>query len=256
MIRPKRGTRIFDGFLLWSNEWRGLGLGTGPCASPGSVVLMDVLDAIRQRRSTRAFLDRPVEREVLETLISHAAEAPSAVNLQPWEFTVITGEERKRLSRLLLKRMRERRISCAPGARRELPERFVARERGLLEVIAPHLPEGTPFGTFINEGSCDFYGAPAAVILTMDDVFSSARLADMGIAVGYLVLAAHRLGLGTCPIGLITAFEEEIREELNLPESKSVVLGVAVGYRDPESTLNLARSGRAPLEELVGWREG
>ncbi|MFP3928188.1 MAG: nitroreductase [Desulfobacteraceae bacterium] len=217
---------------------------------------MDVFDAIKGRRSTRAFLDRPVERAVLEELMNCAAEAPSAINIQPWEFIVVTGEERKRLSRLLLKRMRERRISCAPGARRRMPERFVERERGLMEVLSPGLPAGTPFDSFINEGSCDFYGAPAAVILTIDDVFSSARLTDMGIAVGYLVLAAHAMGLGTCPIGLITAFEQEIREELNLSEDKNVVLGIAVGHPDPEAPINKARSKRAPLKELVRWREG
>ncbi len=217
---------------------------------------MDILEAIKGRRSSRAFLHRPVDRRVLEELLSLAAEAPSAINLQPWEFTVVTGEERERLSRLLVKRMRERRISCAPGAKRSLPEHFVERERGLLQVMSPALPEGVPFGSFINEGSCTFYGAPAAVILSIDDVFSSARYTDMGIAVGYLVLAAHGLALGTCPIGLITAFQDEIRETLNLSEDKTVVLGIAVGYPDPESPLNRPRSARAPLEDLVRWREG
>lgn len=217
---------------------------------------MDVLETIRDRRSTRVFLNRPVDRGTLETLLSLAAEAPSAINLQPWEFTVITGEERKRLSRILVKHMQERQISCAPGAKRKLPEYFVDRERGLMNVMSPHLPEGTPFGNFINKGSCDFYGAPAAVIVTIDEVFSSTRLADVGIAVGYLVLAAHALGLATCPIGLITAFEDEIREYLNLSDEKRVVVGIAVGYRDPEARLNRARSERAPLSELVRWREG
>ena len=169
---------------------------------------------------------------------------------------MVTGEERKRLSRLLVKRMRERRISCAPGAKRKLPEMFVERERGLLRSITPGLPEDTPFNDFINEGSCNFYGAPVAIILTIDDVFSSARLTDMGIPVGYLLLAAHHMGLGACPIGIITAFEEEIQEYLNLPEDKHVVLGIALGYADPEHPLNRARSERAPQSELVRWREG
>jgi len=217
---------------------------------------MDVLETIRDRRSTRVFLDRPVDRGTLETLFSLAAEAPSAINLQPWEFIVVTGEERKRLSRLLVKRMRERQISCAPGAKRKLPEHFVERERGLMNVMSPHLPKDIAFGDFINEGSCDFYGAPAAIIVTIDDVFSSTRLVDVGIAVGYLVIAAHGLGLATCPIGLITAFEEEIREYLNLSDEKHVLVGIAVGYRNPEAPLNQARSKRAPLSELVRWREG
>ena len=215
---------------------------------------MDLLEVIEERRSTRAFLDRPVERETLEKLLWFAMRAPSAINLQPWEFTLVSGEERKRLSRRLVKRMRERNISCGPGAKRPLPEYFVERQRGLLNVMLPGLPENTPFEDFINEGSCDFYGAPTAVILTMDTAFSRARLTDMGIVVGYLVLAAHSLGLGTCPIGLITAFDDDIREELSIAEEKEVVIGVALGYGDPDSPINQPRSERAPLDDVVRWR--
>ncbi|MCU0594143.1 MAG: nitroreductase [Desulfobacterota bacterium] len=216
---------------------------------------MDVLQAIRERRSTRAFLDKPVDKEALEKLISYASQAPSAINIQPWELVVVSGEERKRLSRVLVKRMRERNISCGPGSKKPLPEHFVERQRGLLRDMVPQLPEGKPFQDFINEGSCNFYGAPTAIILVIDRIFSSARLTDTGIIVGYLVLAAHAMGLATCPIGLITAFDEDIREQLNLSDEKEVVIGIAVGYKDPSSGVNKVRTERAPLEEFVKWRE-
>ena len=121
--------------------------------------------------------------------------------------------------------------------------------------MRPHLPENTPFQDFINEGSCNFYGAPTAIIITIDEVFSSARLTDIGLLVGYLLLAAHELGLGTCPIGLINAFDDDIKEELSLPEDKHVVIGVAVGYRDPQAPINEPRSERASLKDVVKWRE-
>ncbi len=216
---------------------------------------MDVLEAIQERRSTRAYLDRPVEKETLEKLISFASQAPSAINIQPWELVVVSGEERKRLSRVLVKRMKERNISCGPGAKRPLHEHFVERQRGLLEGMLPNLPAGTSFQDFINEGSCNFYGAPSAIIIVIDKVFSSARLTDIGIILGYLVLAAHAMGLATCPIGLITAFDEDIREQLNLSEDKEVVIGIAVGYRDPSSGVNKVRSARASLNEIMKWRE-
>ena len=215
---------------------------------------MDLLKAIEERSSTRAFLDKPVERETLVKLIQLATRAPSAINLQPWEFTIVSGEERRRLGRLLVKRMREMNISCGPGAKRPLPDYFVERQRRLLDVMLPNLPEKNSFQDFVNEGSCNFYGAPTAIILTLDDVFSNARLTDIGIVVGYLVLAAHGLGLGTCPIGLITAFDDDIKEALSLPEQKRVVIGVAVGYRDPEASINRSRSERVPLSEIVKWR--
>ncbi|MCD6307109.1 MAG: nitroreductase [Deltaproteobacteria bacterium] len=216
---------------------------------------MDLLKAIQDRRSTRAFLQRPVERKTLETLLRLTTQAPSAINLQPYELTVVSGEEKQRLSRLLVKRMKERNISCGPGAKRRLPENFVERERGLLRVIQPNLPQDTPFQNFINEGSCNFYGAPTAIIITLDRVFSSARLTDAGVLVGYMVLSAHGLGLGTCPIGLITAFDDDIKEALSIREEKDVVIGVAVGYPDPEAPINRSRSERVPLDDLVRWRE-
>ena len=216
---------------------------------------MDVIEAIQERRSTRGFLDKPVEKETLERLLDLATQAPSAINLQPWEFAVVSGEELKRLSRILVKRMRERAISCGPGAKNPLPEYFIERQRGLLECMLPHLPEDMPFEEFINEGSCNFYGAPTAIIILVDQVFSSARLTDIGIVVGYFVLAAHALGLGTCPIGLITAFDDEIKEELSIPEEKQVVIGIAVGYKDPDAPVNRTKSARVPVRDVVRWRE-
>ncbi|MBW2596874.1 MAG: nitroreductase [Deltaproteobacteria bacterium] len=216
---------------------------------------MDLLKGIEERRSTRAFLEKPVEREKIETLINYATQAPSAINLQPWELIVVSGEEKERLSRILVKRMKERNISCGPGAKSPLPEYFVERQRGLLDTILPNLPEQTPFQDFINEGSCNFYGAPTAIIITLDQVFSSARLTDIGVLVGYLVLAAHALELGTCPIGLITAFDDDIKEALSIRDEKQVVIGVAVGYRDPQSPINRSRSDRVPIDDVVKWRE-
>jgi len=216
---------------------------------------MDTLEDIQERRSTRGFLDRPVDRETIERLLSLAGQAPSAINIQPWEFAVVSGEERKRLSRLLVKRMKERNISCGPGAKRPLQDYFTERQKGLLDCMLPNLPEKVSFQDFINEGSCNFYSAPTAVIITLDQVFSNARLTDIGIVVGYLVLAAHAMGLGTCPIGLITAFDDDIKELLSIPEDKKVVIGIAVGYRDPDSMINRPRSERAQLSELVRWRD-
>jgi len=121
--------------------------------------------------------------------------------------------------------------------------------------MLPGLTKDKGFQDFINEGSCHFYGAPTALIITIDQVFSSARLTDIGIMVGYLVLAAHIMGLGTCPIGLITAFDDDIKELLNIPEQKKVVIGIALGYKDPQKPINQSRSERAPLSEVVKWRE-
>lgn len=212
---------------------------------------MELEKVINERHSIRAFLDKPVPRAIIEKLLFLSTKAPSAINLQPWEFTVVMGEELRRLSRILVKRMRERNISCGPDAVRPLPEYFMDRQRKLMDCILPHLEKGTSFQDFINEGSCNFYGAPAAIMVSIDRVFSRSRLVDVGIAVGYMVLAAHNMGLGTCPIGLISAFADEIKGMLNIPEEKDVVMGIGVGYPDPDSQINQASSDRVPIHEVA-----
>lgn len=215
---------------------------------------MDLIKAINERKSIRAYLDKPVEKEKLIELLTLASKAPSAINLQPWEIVVVAGKERERLSRILLKRMRELQVSCAPGAVKKLPEEFLRRQRELFEVLSPGIPGGIQFQDFINEGSCNFYGAPIAIIISIDSAFSSSRLTDIGIFVGYLLLSAHSLGLGTCPIGLITQFQDEIKEELNIPEQKNVVIGIAVGYPDEDAPINKIKTPRVLLEKIVRWR--
>ena len=52
---------------------------------------MRVTDAVNHRRSIRAFLDKPVESQVLEELLIKAARAPSGGNVQPWRVYVVNG---------------------------------------------------------------------------------------------------------------------------------------------------------------------
>ncbi|MEM3004737.1 MAG: nitroreductase family protein, partial [Candidatus Bathyarchaeia archaeon] len=57
---------------------------------------MDALEAIRGRRSVRRFLPTALSREIIETLVDAARHAPSAMNLQPWEFVAVTDQEMRR----------------------------------------------------------------------------------------------------------------------------------------------------------------
>ena len=87
--------------------------------------------------------------------------------------------------------------------------------------MAPKVVEmGLEFNQFVEEGSCSFYGAPIAIIVTIDRLFSKLRYLDMGLSVSYLLLAAQARGLATCPIGLVTAYGEEIADALDLPDNK------------------------------------
>ena len=217
---------------------------------------MDLIQAIHERKSIRAFKPDPVPRETVEHLLNLAIQAPSAINLQSWEFTVVMGDEKERLSRKLIKAYREKQISCGPGNVKPLPKTIAKRGAKTLEWMNPFFEEmGVHPNQFINEGSCNFYGAPVAMILTQDDSFPSARFVDIGIILGYLVLAAHDLGLWTCPIGLITSYEDEIKDLLNIPENKNVVVGLALGFPDWNSPINRFKSPREDLDNIVRWIE-
>jgi len=217
---------------------------------------MDLIKAINERKSARAFRSDPVPRETLEEILKLTIHAPSAINLQPWEFTVVTGEEKERLSRRLIKAYREKQIACSPGNVKPLPKTYSKRGAKTLEMMNPFFEEiGVHSDQFINEGSCRFYGAPVAIIICLDDSFSKARYVDIGVALGYFLLVAHNFGLATCPVGLITAYEDDVKDLLNIPSNKNVVIGVALGYPDLQSPINLFKSPREDLEKLVRWVE-
>ncbi|NWF92937.1 MAG: nitroreductase [Syntrophaceae bacterium] len=215
---------------------------------------MDLTKAILERRSIRAFRPDPIPREKIEEILRLSIRAPSGINLQPWEFVIVTGEEKERLSRTLIKAYREKKISCGPDAVRPLPKTFGKRGAKTLEGMRPFFEEmKVSPEQYINEGSCQFYGAPVVILICLDDAFSKSRLLDIGALLGYLVLAAHESGLGTCPIGLITAYEEEIKDLLNIPDNKRVVIGLALGHPDWESPINRFKSDREDLDNMVRW---
>ncbi|MEW6350865.1 MAG: nitroreductase [Thermodesulfobacteriota bacterium] len=217
---------------------------------------MDILEATGSRHSTRAFRDDPVPRELLEQILDAASRAPSAMNLQPWEVHMVLGEELKRLSRRLMRAFKERQITCGPGTGQPLPEQIKVRTRGVRDGMAPLVEQmGADFGTYINEGSLNFYGAPAAALMFLDELHPPERALDVGIFLAYLLLAAKSHGIGTCPIGLITAYADEIKDHLNVPESKRLLIAVAMGLPDPGAPVNTFESARIAVTDFVRWVE-
>ena len=217
---------------------------------------MNIFTAINQRRSTRAYLDKPVARAEIEEIFKCAGRAPSAINLQPWEYVVVYGEEKDRLVRRLLKVHAERQITCGPGTSIRPPEIFTRRSREASDIMEPRVAEtGQTLNRFVEEGSCSFYGAPIAIIVTIDRLFPKLRYLDLGLSISYLLLAAEAKGIGTCPIGLITAYEADIADVLSIPENKEIVLGIAFGYADESSPVNNFKTGRADQSEILYWYE-
>ncbi len=215
---------------------------------------MNVLETMAARRSVRAFKHEPIARELLQEILKDASRAPSAINMQPWEVHIVMGEEKKRLSRRLKRAFKERGLSCGPGGARVLSEKFMQRARDCQQAMTPLIEQmGAEFKTYVNEGSLDFYGAPAAALLFIDDSFPPERLVDIGSFMAYLVMAAAGHGLASCPIGLVKSYEDEIKDHLNIPESKILVISVALGKPDPTAAINEFRSLRVEVKEFVRW---
>ncbi|SNX54849.1 nitroreductase family protein [Thermoanaerobacterium sp. RBIITD] len=55
---------------------------------------MEALDVLKQRRSVRVFEDKPIPKNILEDIIDCGRLAPTANNMQPWHFVVVTDKER------------------------------------------------------------------------------------------------------------------------------------------------------------------
>jgi len=217
---------------------------------------MDILKAMQQRKSVRAYLAKEVSRRDIEEILTCASLAPSAINLQPWEFIITYGEEKDRLVRQLIKAKSERLVKCGPGTDKPLPGKISRRASEAMAVMEPKISDlGLTFNQFIEEGSCSFYGAPVAIIVAIDKLFPVVRYLDVGLAVSYLLLAAQAKGLSTCPIGLITAYNENIAQVLNIPEEKEILLGISMGYADESSPVNAFRTRRVDLKEIVTWYE-
>ena len=217
---------------------------------------MDVFSAMIDRRSARAYLNKPVSRADIEDIFHYAGMAPSAINIQPWEYVIVYGEEKDRLVKRLQKAREERKISCGPGTENPLPDIFKNRSRRASRVMAPKVAEmGLEFNQFVEAGSCSFYGAPLAIIVTLDRLFPKLRYLDVGLSVSYLLLAAQAHGLATCPIGLISSYGEEIAEILDISEDKEIVLGIALGYADNQSPINNFKTDRESLDNIRRWYE-
>jgi nitroreductase len=151
---------------------------------------MDVMKAIKGRRSIRAFKSDDVSPEIVENLIEAARWAPSAGNIQPWEFIVVRRPELKK--------------ALAEAA---LDQTFIEEAPVVIVVCA-------------NENrSSQGYGVRGKNLYCIQDTAA---------AIQNIHLVAYSLGLGTCWIGAFR--EEEAREILKIPQGIRPVAIIPVGY--------------------------
>jgi len=186
---------------------------------------MDVIDAIYGRRSVRAYTDRAVDAATVKRLIDCAIQAPSALNAQPWTFVVVQDT----------------------SSLRQLSERAKALS---LAQMQPGTPLWEHRAEFEDPHYSVFYDASTLIVVCAAP--GSWHVAeDCCLAAQNLMLAAHGLGLGTCPIGLAREAlgEREARRKLGIPDDHAVVMPIVVGYPREQP----ARPPRRPAR-ILSWR--
>jgi nitroreductase len=167
---------------------------------------MTILETLYQRRSVRDYTAEPVSRETLTQLIDAAIQAPSAMNEQPWHFTVVTDT-------LLLSRISER-------AKAHLMEEF--GESSHMDHIRQTLGD-TQFQIF--------YHASALIAISAPET-SQWAVEDCAMAAENLMLAAQAMELGTCWIGFAQSWlnTRDGRAAIGLAETQLVVAPIIVGH--------------------------
>jgi len=151
---------------------------------------VDVFEAIKNRRSVRAFTNQPVSDEEVMKLIDAARLAPSAGNIQPWEFVVVRDPKIKRG------------LSMAA-----LNQTFIEEAPVVVVVCANQLRSGRGYGSRGVTLYC---------------------LQDTAAATQNMLLAAYALGLATCWVGAFQ--EEEARRVLHIPNGVRPVAIIPVGH--------------------------
>ena len=215
---------------------------------------MDTIEALRQRKTIRGFLDRQVPRDVIYEILLDAHHAPSSSNQQPWHFHVITGQALSRLRTCLMDAHLEKRRAYDPSRGRTIPKEYVDRTRTLFKELRPFIRDlGEDQKGFIENGSFRFYSAPCVIFISMNSDLPQSRMMDIGMAAENLMLSAHARGLGTCAVALVLLYEDILNTSLNIGEDEKIALGICLGYPDPDFPVNRFRSSRDSLDKFINW---
>jgi nitroreductase len=151
---------------------------------------MGLEEAIDGRRSVRSFTRTPVDPILIEQLIYAAVRAPSAMNRQPWVFTVV---------------------------RKQADMHHISHEAKLhLLATAEPSKESDQLHAMLTDANFDiFYHAPALIVISAREAAPWA-IEDCALAAQTLMLKAHSMTLGTCWIGFAQSF-------LNTPRGKDIL---------------------------------
>lgn len=216
---------------------------------------MELWQAITERKSVRAFKPDPVPRALIEKVLGAGMLAPSSANMQPWEFVVICGEQKDKLSQSLLQVFSDKgKDYDFAGREIKFPARFLKRRRIFFDELFQELEDRRlDPKPFLQESTFRFWGAPVVILVFMDGRIAKRFFFDIGTCVQNISLAAKAEGLDTHLIGLIIKYQNTIKEFLNLAPDKRLVVGVCLGYADTTHPINHFQPQRVDLDQVTKW---
>lgn len=220
---------------------------------------MRVSEAVRSRRSVRAFTDEPVERAVLERVLATAQRAPSGGNTQPWHGVVLTGEPLQRLIARVARELPRGREAFAPEYHVYPPEldgAYETRRRGIGEemygaLAIPREDKAARLMWFARNFQA--FGAPVLMLVHTPRYMGPPQWSDIGMWLQTIMLLLREEGLDSCPQEAWAVYAPQIREVVAIPDDHIFFCGLAIGHRDPDAPVNAFPVPRAPLEEAVRW---
>jgi nitroreductase len=220
---------------------------------------MDIIEAIYQRKSIRGFKSDPVSKDVLTRILESACRAPSAMNTQPWEFTVLTGDVLNKLRVAIVDKLNKKEPRRPGHQVASWPNDSIYRNRqielakGLFKLMDIPKEDKEKRAAWLERGF-RFFDAPVSILLLTDKSLSdTGPLLDLGAAMQTICLAALNFGLGTCIEDQGVLYPEVLREIAQIPENKKIIIAIAIGYPDWDFPANALKCGRESLESNTRW---
>jgi nitroreductase len=220
---------------------------------------MNVIEAIHKRKSIRGFKADPVPKEILAKVLDAACRAPSAMNTQPWEFIVLTGDVLNRVRAAIVDKLNRNEPMRPDHHVVSWPNEGIYRDRQVdlakkLFQLMDILREDKEKRAAWMERGFRFFDAPAGILILTDRSLSeSGPLLDLGAAMQTLCLAALNFGLGTCIEDQGGLYPEVLREMAQIPDNKRIIISIAIGYPDWDFPANAVVTGRESLENNTRW---
>jgi nitroreductase len=219
---------------------------------------MELLEALKNRKSIRAYKPEAVPRSLVTQVLDAARWSPSWGNTQPWELVVVGGDTVKSLTGELAAAFEQR---VPPNPDVPMPatfpdaykNRYMACAAGLFGTMGiAREDKASRMAHMVNMTRA--FGAPVIIYVIFNgELPVPYTMLDMGLIIHGICLAAHAQGLGSCIEAQLALYPDLVRRHLNLSPTHKIVVGITLGYPDPEAPANAFRTDREPLEKLVHW---